>query len=289
LILDQLRATLGSGAARQSRPPAAPSPLRLDDPLSLPQALWGLGFSSPGTPEMVVALVAGCDLRPSSLVLDLTAGLGGRARTIATAYGCYVTGLERDFGQAARGATLSQEAGLARRAAIRHYNPALLELRRESFDCAIEDGLFAGIAEKERLLRAIHHGLRRGGRLVMTELVGLQDEADLWSAEQYRDCLRGLGFQVATIEDLSAPLRSVVASGWQSFLDRVDVASLPGPHRAEILLELQSWTDLVAQLENGTVGYLKIEASVVGSHRLKPRSLDSRRSGSYFPRLARGK
>jgi SAM-dependent methyltransferase len=287
LILDQLRATFGSGAARQDRLGAGSSPLHLDDPLSLPQALWGLGFSSPGTPEMVVALVAGCRLRPSSLVLDLTAGLGGRARTIATAYGCYVTGLERDFAQAGRGATLSQEAGLGRRATIRPFNPALLELRREAFDCVVEDGLFAGIAEKERLLRAIHHGLRRGGRLVMTELVGLQDEADLWSAEQYQDCLAGLGFQVVVIEDLSASFRSVVASGWQSFLDRVDVASLPGPHRAEILLELQSWTDLVAQLENGVVGYVKIEAGATGSYRLKAGSLDSRRSGSYFPRLAR--
>jgi hypothetical protein len=264
--------------------PAGPPRLRLDDPFALPQAVWGAGFSAPGNPAFVVDLVAGCGLRSTSLVLDLTAGLGGRARTLAAAFGCYVTGLERDYARAERAMRLSEEAGVAREAAIRPFNPAALELRRESFHLAIEDGLLAELVEKEQLLRTVHQGLRRDGRLVLTELVGVDGEVELWTEEQYLDCLRGLGFAPTKPVDLSRRYRDIIRNGWKSFLDRVDIKALASSHREDILAQLQFWTERATRLEEGSLRLAKFAAAAV-----KRRSgfLDSRRGSSYVPRLAR--
>jgi len=268
------------------RRPALPSPgahLRLDDPFGLPQAVWGLGFSSPGNPAFSVGLVEGCGLRPTSLVLDLTAGLGGRARTLAAVFGCYVTGLERDLARAKRGMRLSEEAGLARKAPVQPYSPAGLELRPDSFDLIVEDNLLAELVEKEQLLRKLGQGLRRGGRLVLAEPVGADGEIELWSEAQYVDCLRGLGFAPEKPRDLSAEYRRIIENSWRGFLDRTDIRFLAAAHRDEVMRQLQFWTERASRLEAGGLRFVRMAARAAA----KRGRLDLRRGGSYVPPLSR--
>jgi protein-L-isoaspartate O-methyltransferase len=272
---------------RRRPAPAAPGRLRPDDVFALPQAVWGAGFSAPGNPAFVAALVDGCELRPTSLVVDLTAGLGGRARALAAAFGCYVTGIERDHARAGRAMRLSEEAGLARAAAIRAYNPTDLALRRGAFDLAIADGLLADLVEKELLLRAVHEGLRRGGRLVLTELVGLDGEAQLWTEEQYLDCLAGLGFAPDPPSDLSTRYTDLVRDAWQGFLGRVDIRALGTAFQEEVTAQLEFWTERAHRLDSGQLRYVKLAARAETPRRAG--SLDSRKRGSYVPRPARDK
>jgi SAM-dependent methyltransferase len=260
-----LREKLTRRSAAAPRSPAsrgAARALAAQDSFGGPQALWGSGFVRPGGPDFIVELLAESGLRPTSLVLDLTAGLGGRARTIAAAFGCFVTGLESDYDTAQRGMALSRAAGMAKQATIRHFNPGAIELRRHSFDCIVADGLLQTLEEKERVLRALREGLRRNGRLVLTELVACDSEGDRWSAEQYLDCLKGLGFVVEPGVDLSDRFQAIVKVGCQGLLEKMPALGLAAEPRAALVGQLEAWAVEIAALEAGKTAYYKFEATV---------------------------
>jgi hypothetical protein len=253
------------------------------DPFQLAQWLWGEGFLSPGGEEYVCALLKPCGLTSAMSMLDLSAELGGAARAVAKVFGTYVTGLERSLDAAQKGMALSKAAKLEKKASVAHYNPDAVELRRNAFDCVFGRGATFTLIEKERLLRVVREGMKANGQLLLTEFV--RDAAapaspalaawasveplppQLWTVEQYRDCLSGLGFDLRIVEDGTDPYRALIIQGWKRLLDEVDLRTLAKSQLLSIVDAAEYWTRRLAALDSGSLRVYRLYAIAAGKAR----------------------
>lgn len=126
------------------------------DPLTIRQWLYGPGYIIPGNADYVLELVKPFHLGPSMTMLDLGAGLGGPARTIADAFQTYVTGYERDPELARRAADETSARGLSRQVQISVYDPESFELRAGFYDHALAREATYHVVQKERFLRVLN-------------------------------------------------------------------------------------------------------------------------------------
>jgi len=155
-----------------------------------------------------VALGRLVGLEPGLHVLDLGSGLGGPARTLATEFGCRVTGLDltEEFVRAA--AMLTRRVGLSDQITFQQGNALEIPFPDASFDVVWHEQFAMHIADKAQLYRQVHRVLRPGGRLAMREYMAGQvqpipypvpwarDAAInfLWSSERVRQLLADTGF-----------------------------------------------------------------------------------------------
>lgn len=256
-LLAGLRARLAEG---KTAPPRQPPPR---DRVGFAQLLWGEGFVWPGGPEHILDLAAPLHLGRGSLVLDLAAGLGGPARALARGRGAWVTGLERSVELAPRGMALSEAAGLARKAPVLLAPVDGLELEAAAFDAVFARFATYDVVEKERLLRVAIGALKPGGRLLLVDFVRRGAEApgwagfdssaeELWSVEQYADCLAGLGAVPGFTADLAEPYRALMRAGWRR-LPQI-LPGLAGGDLALVGEHAASWSAQADALDARTLG-----------------------------------
>jgi MPBQ/MSBQ methyltransferase len=172
-----------------------------------------------GRPKVAtIALGQLVGLQPGLQVLDLGSGLGGPARTLATEFGCRVTGLDltAEFVRAAE--MLTGRVGLADQITFQQGNALELPFAAASFDVVWQEQFAMHIEDKERLYREVHRVLRPGGRLAMREYIAgpvqpihfpvpwAGDGAInfLWPAERVRRLLADTGFAELVWDDFTA-------------------------------------------------------------------------------------
>jgi sarcosine/dimethylglycine N-methyltransferase len=104
-------------------------------------------------------------------VLDVGGGLGGPARTLASAFGCSVEvlALTEEFCRA--GEMLTARTGLADLVCFRQGNALKMRYPGAGFDVAWTQHSSMNIADKERLYAEIQRVLRPGGRLALHEIL----------------------------------------------------------------------------------------------------------------------
>ncbi|HVA14867.1 MAG TPA: class I SAM-dependent methyltransferase [Stellaceae bacterium] len=275
-LLDRLRGTVRRPALAAGEAAAGGAGGAALDPLTLRQRLYGRGYVIPGDAAWVLALVEPFRLGASSALLDLAAGLGGPARTIAQAFHSRVTGIERDHERAQLGNAISTALGAAHLVRIRPCNPELLELDAGRFDCALGREASFAVAEKERFLRVVAQSLRARGQIVLTDFVldrsaGERDElaawrdgqarpASLWTAAQYSDCFKSLGFGLRRAEDISALYRRQIVAAWVGYLRAGEIRGLGASQIESVLAEAEACRRTVAALESGALKYYRFEA-----------------------------
>ncbi|HEV8016122.1 MAG TPA: methyltransferase domain-containing protein [Stellaceae bacterium] len=246
------------------------------DLLAIRQRLFGRGYVMPGDAAWVLELVEPFRLGASSALLDLAAGLGGPARTIAQAFHARVTGLEREHECALRGNAISAALGAAHLVRIKPYNPESLELDAARFDCALGREASYAVAEKERFLRVVAQSLRTRGQIVLTDFVldraagerdelgawraGLARAPSLWTAAQYADCLKSLGFGLRRAEDISGLYRRQIVAAWVGYLRAGDIRGLPPAQVEAVLAEAEACFRTAQALESGALKYYRLEA-----------------------------
>ncbi|MGB8424175.1 MAG: methyltransferase domain-containing protein [Desulfobacterales bacterium] len=154
--------------------------------------------------QATVALGRLAGLTADMRVLDIGCGLGGSARTLATEFGCHVTGvdLSEEFVDAAR--VLSERVGLAEKVAFRHGDALHLPFDHNRFDAAFMIHVNMNIADKNRLFAEAARVLKDGAKLVLWEICRIEG-SDVtypmpWAREASFSFLVGLSDMTALIE-----------------------------------------------------------------------------------------
>jgi SAM-dependent methyltransferase len=246
------------------------------DPLAIRQRLYGRGYIIPGDAAFVLELAAPFRLASSSALLDLAAGLGGPARTIAQAFHAQVTGIEREHERASQGNAISAALKAAHLVQIKPCDPESLELDAARFDGALGREASYAVAEKERFLRVVAQSLRTRGQIVLTDFAldraaGERDElgrwrdslarpASLWTAAQYADCFKSLGFRLQRADDISVLYRRQIVAAWAGYLRAGDIKGMAPPQVEAVLAEAEACLRTVAALESGALKYHRFEA-----------------------------
>jgi cyclopropane fatty-acyl-phospholipid synthase-like methyltransferase len=271
-FLERLRGALGRSAdtAGASAADAA------SDPLVMRQRLYGRGYVIPGDAAWLLSLVQPLRLGASSALLDLAAGLGGPARAIAQAFHARVTGIERDHERARQANAMSSALGASHLVRVKACDPESVELGNAKFDGAIGREASYAVAEKERFLRVVAQALRPRGRLVLTDFVldrsaGERPEFDgwrrhlaqrpaLWTAAQYADCFKSVGYSLDRAEDISALYRRQIVAAWIGYLRAGEIRGQAAAQVDAVLAEAEASFRTVAALESGALKYYRFEA-----------------------------
>jgi SAM-dependent methyltransferase len=246
------------------------------DPLAIRQRLFGRGYVIPGDAAWLLALVEPFELSASSSLLDLAAGLGGPARAISQAFHTRVTGVERDYDRARQGNAMSSALGASSLVRIKACDPETLELGTGKFDCALGREASYAVVEKERFLRVVAQSLRPRGQIVLTDFVldrsaGERPEFEawrskrterpsLWTAAQYADCFKSVGYGLRRTDDISALYRKQIIAAWAAYLRSGDIRGQSPAQIEAVLTEAESCFRTVAALESGALRYYRFEA-----------------------------
>jgi len=150
-------------------------------------------------------------------VVDFCAGLGGPARYLAHRYGADVTGIELTPTRVNGAGELTRLVGLQNSVRVIEGNVMQVPLPDDSVDVVISQEALLHVPDTERALAEAYRILRPGGLIAFTDWVahrplsGADKElmwqgmavANLYSLQAYADIIRGAGFAVNSVEDLT--------------------------------------------------------------------------------------
>jgi MPBQ/MSBQ methyltransferase len=171
-----------------------------------------------GGREATRALARLAGLQPGMAVLDVGAGIGGPARTLAAEFGCRVTGLELvgEFCRAAR--ALTEAVGLSALVSFEEGDAQQMPFPDHSFNAVWMQQMTVNVPDKAMLFREAGRLLRPGGLLALFEVCagrGGQPHYPVpWAdspaisflepPDAMRRLLEAEGFRIAAWEDATA-------------------------------------------------------------------------------------
>lgn len=161
VVLDALRA-----AGREV------DPLDPDDLAGLDE-FHGLGRAA----TLTLAELAG--IADGERVLDVGAGIGGPARTLATHFGARVTALDPTRRFCDLSDELCRRSGLDQRVHVVWGDARRMPVADGEFDVAWTQAVWPSVDDKQAVLAEMHRVLRPGGRLALYEVVSGPTGGDL--------------------------------------------------------------------------------------------------------------
>lgn len=230
------------------------------------EQLWGVDFVSPGGEDYIPYLIRPLGLTPAMSVLDLAAGLGGTPRLMAQKYGAWVTGLERSPLLASEAMTRSSKAGLAKQAAISHYDPENFHTHRR-YDSVFAKELFYTITNKHQLLDTLVESLKSRGQLLFTDYIldtHSGSPADIlawsrteplaatpWTLEQWAQELHQRNLDLRISEDITAMHQKQVLHAMRILLTVLQESTLSEEVQAAYAEEVALWAQRIKALRAG--------------------------------------
>lgn len=232
--------------------------------------LWGEGMVLPGGADEVLRLAALLPLAPESTLL--LAGQGARAAggVVSGARGCFVSAFEPGL-EAPR-------PGARSRVTAEPFDPATPAFRAGFHHHALLiEPLRAG-GSPEGLLAAAAKGLRRGGQVVVMDLVACGLSAGpaetRWLAAEGRSApppeailpaaLQEAGFQIHVVEDAGRRHREAAMVAWKALMValRDQEARPPPAEAADLVAEAEAWLLRLRLLQEGRLRLLRWHASL---------------------------
>ena len=242
------------------------------------QLIWGDGYLNPGGPDYLLSLVKPLNVNPAMSLLDLSAGLGGSTRQIATTFDVYITGLERSPEIAAQGHAMSIRAGLGKKVPISCYDVEHFELRPKAFDAILGQYLTVGVRDKERFFGQVTQALKQRGQFTFTDFVitgasaqdpRLKPWADAapypitpWKVEHYVDYLNEHGFQCRISEDQSDTFISLVLNRWHQVVETEAFRNLSQPAAAALFSEASSYMEILKHMDEKLIAFYRFYATL---------------------------
>ena len=159
-----------------------------------------------GGTQAVDRLITQASLISSDRLLDVCSGVGGPARYIAWKSGCHVTGLDLTASRVGGAIELTQAAGMAESVDFVQGNALEMPFENHSFTCVIGQEAFAHIPNKKQLISECARVLKRGGRMVFSDIMSHQK----LSQENADRLFEGMRFsEIATLQDYTSWIGSV--------------------------------------------------------------------------------
>jgi SAM-dependent methyltransferase len=179
-------------------------PLDPDDLAGLDE-FHGLGRAA----TLTMAELAG--ISPGERVLDIGAGIGGPARTLAHHIGAHVTALDPTRRFCELNQDLCRRSRLSENVDIVHGDGRAIPLNDERYDVVWTQAVWPSVDDKQAMLSEIRRVLKRNGRVALYEVVSGPvdgelhypvpwadgpDENFLISTERLRNLVKSAGFHV---------------------------------------------------------------------------------------------
>ena len=128
---------------------------------------------------------------------------------------------------------------------------------------------------QEEVFQSIYNCLRVDGQLLITDYLATKGDAsggtieewvdqepirpNLWSLEQTRSFIAGLGFEVRITEDITPTIGKQILLGLGAFASELDPkVETPRGWGPAILAEVEMWANRVKVLESGDVAVFRI-------------------------------
>ncbi|WP_114860834.1 SAM-dependent methyltransferase [Azospirillum brasilense] len=234
--------------------------------IEVAEKLWGEGFNTPGGHDHIPYLVKPLGLNPAMSVLDLSAGLGGTSRTMASKYGCWVTGLEASELLAKEGMIRSFKEGLEKKAPIETYDPENFSYPKRVDAIVYKEGMFS-VRGKDQLFDGMELALKPRGHLLMTDYViepalagakAVQVWCDkepmqprLWSKDQMAAAFAQRNLDLRIAEDITDTHRSLIVSAIQGLVEHLERHHLDHETKLAVMDEVELWVRRVSAIEAG--------------------------------------
>lgn len=254
---------------------AAQQPIALENfepppsDIEIKEYIWGRDTIYPGELDYMLNQSKTLGLKSSMNFINLTAGLGGLCRKVASDYDMWATGLERNQEFADSAMQRSVDAGLSKKAAIEHYDPDKLSLKEKYYDGIIAQDLLYKIKNKNEFLDVVSHSLKHCGQFIFTDFVFTDDQHannfDLlafWSdiekefifpisLSEYQDILsnEGYQFEIRIQEDISEHIKTIVLQKLGDMLLRVQNKKPSLVFLKAVFKEISVWATKISLMD----------------------------------------
>lgn len=151
--------------------------------IELKQKLWGKGNVSPCSVDFLKGMIKAFVLRPSSSMLDLSAGLGTLMRYVVDEYGCWAQGFEDNQEIAETAQKLAFDLGYGRQAPVTFTDFDLLKIEKK-FDCALMREQIFKIMDIGAFIDKVEVALKPKGQiLILDYFITAKDQEEKLYAE----------------------------------------------------------------------------------------------------------
>lgn len=240
-------------------------PLWSANRIQVAEQIWGQGFTTPGGADHVPYLVRPLGLNPAMSVLDLSAGLGGTCRAMATKFGCWVTGLEGSPPLAKAGMERSFMAGLAKQAPIEAYDPENFTFSRRVDAVFYKEGMYT-VANKDQMFDGIEVHLKPRGHVLVTDYIlapGAKaadlaawqqhepQEPHLWTKDEFANAFAQRNLDLRIAEDITDTHRGLILGAIQRLVEHMEKHHLDHETKMNVMDEVELWVRRVSAMERG--------------------------------------
>jgi ubiquinone/menaquinone biosynthesis C-methylase UbiE len=207
------------------------------------QFMWGKGFLSPGGPEEVEEMLAGCSLTGLS-VLDIGSGLGGVDLLLATKHGAAeVIGIDVEPQLIAAAEEYIAAKGLQDRIGFQLVGPGPLPFPHDRFDAVFSKDALVHIPDKRALFVEVVRVLKPGGFFVAADWLWAKGAADSPVVQAWLSATP-LKFAFTTVPDAGDAMRKadfvdIAIEDRRALLqvsNRKEVEILSGPARKQLAI-----------------------------------------------------
>ena len=246
--------------------------------LQVIQQLWGEANSLPGGKKFALNLLKDAKPTKTTVIADLTSGLGAGTWHIAEATGATVNGFELDKELAEEGQRLSQKGEKSRKISISHLDAQQVgaSLDKEQYDIIVARDFLYAVKDRKEVLTEIAEALKPGGSLIFTDFCLADRNTEkkdvlAWreaepqkpspgTVDEYRDLFGSLRFEVRSADDITSTYIPSIQAGWKSIIDSLKTGSHSRGYVDSLMQEGNVWLNRSKALESGQLRAIQFRA-----------------------------